>query len=286
MFRPMAETVGFAILGALILSLTYIPMMSALFLSKKTSHKKNISDKLMEFFQRLYTPLIRWAIKMKYAVVGGAVALLAVAIVIFSRMGGEFIPQLQEGDYAFHCILPQGTSLTQSVETSMQASRIIKSFPEVKMVVDKTGSAEVPTDPMPPEASDLIIMLKPKSEWTTTKDYNELAALMIEKLEVIPGVFFEASQPIQMRFNELMTGVRQDVAIKIFGENIDTLAALAPKVAQVVQSVRGATDPQVERTTGLPQITIQYDRAKIAGYGLNIEDINHTVSTAFAGEAS
>ena len=286
MFRPMAETVGFAILGALILSLTYIPMMSALFLSKKTSHKKNISDKLMEFFQRLYTPLIRWAIKMKYAVVGGAVALLAVAIVIFSRMGGEFIPQLQEGDYAFHCILPQGTSLTQSVETSMQASRIIKSFPEVKMVVGKTGSAEVPTDPMPPEASDLIIMLKPKSEWTTTKDYNELAALMIEKLEVIPGVFFEASQPIQMRFNELMTGVRQDVAIKIFGENIDTLAALAPKVAQVVQSVRGATDPQVERTTGLPQITIQYDRAKIAGYGLNIEDINHTVSTAFAGEAA
>jgi cobalt-zinc-cadmium resistance protein CzcA len=286
MFRPMAETVGFAILGALILSLTYIPMMSALFLSKKTSHKKNISDKLMEFFQRLYTPLIRWAIKMKYAVVGGAVALLAVAIVIFSRMGGEFIPQLQEGDYAFHCILPQGTSLTQSVETSMQASRIIKSFPEVKMVVGKTGSAEVPTDPMPPEASDLIIMLKPKSEWTTTKDYNELAALMIEKLEVIPGVFFEASQPIQMRFNELMTGVRQDVAIKIFGENIDTLANLAPKVAQVVQSVRGATDPQVERTTGLPQITIQYDRAKIAGYGLNIEDINHTVSTAFAGEAA
>ncbi len=286
MFRPMAQTVGFAILGALILSLTYIPMMSALFLSKKVSHKKNIADRLMDFFQRMYSPLIRWAIKMKYAVVSGAVALLVIAILIFSKMGGEFIPQLQEGDYAFHCILPQGTSLTQSVETSMQASRIIKSFPEVKMVVGKTGSAEVPTDPMPPEASDLIIMLKPKSEWTTTKDYNELAAIMIEKLEVIPGVFFEASQPIQMRFNELMTGVRQDVAIKIFGENIDTLAALAPKVAKVVQSVKGATEPQVERTTGLPQITIRYDRAKIAGYGLNIEDINHTISTAFAGEAA
>jgi heavy metal efflux system protein len=286
MFRPMAETVGFAILGALILSLTYIPMMSALFLSKKTAHKKNVSDKLMDFFQRLYSPLIRWAIKMKYAVVAGAVVLLTVAVILFARMGGEFIPQLQEGDYAFHCILPQGTSLTQSVETSMQASRIIKSFPEVKMVVGKTGSAEVPTDPMPPEASDLIIMLKPKSEWTTTKDYNELAAMMIEKLEAIPGVFFEASQPIQMRFNELMTGVRQDVAIKIFGENIDTLAALAPRVAKIVQSVNGATEPQVERTTGLPQITIQYDRAKIAGYGLNIEDINHTISTAFAGEAA
>ena len=286
MFRPMAQTVGFAILGALILSLTYIPMMSALFLSKKTLHKRNISDKLMDFFQRLYAPLIRWAIKMKYAVVSGAVALLIVAVIIFSRMGGEFIPQLQEGDYAFHCILPQGTSLTQSVETSMQASRIIRTFPEVKLVVGKTGSPEVPTDPMPPEASDLMIMLKPKSEWKTTNDYNELAAMMLEKLEVIPGVFFEASQPIQMRFNELMTGVRQDVAIKIFGENIDTLAALAPRVAKVVQSVNGATEPQVERTTGLPQITIQYDRAKIAGYGLNIEDINHTISTAFAGEAA
>ncbi len=286
MFRPMAQTVGFAILGALILSLTYIPMMSALFLSKNVSHKKNIADKLMDFFQRLYSPLIRWAIKVKYVVVTGAVALLVVAVFLFSRMGGEFIPQLQEGDYAFHCILPQGTSLTQSVETSMQASRIIKLFPEVKMVVGKTGSAEVPTDPMPPEASDLIIMLKPKSEWTTTIDYNELASKMIEKLEVIPGVFFEASQPIQMRFNELMTGVKQDVAIKIFGENIDTLAVLAPQVAKIVQSVNGATEPQVERTTGLPQITIQYDRAKIAGYGLNIEDINHTISTAFAGEAA
>lgn len=286
MFRPMAQTVSFAILGALLLSLTYIPMMSALFLSKNVVHKRNIADKMMDFFQRLYAPVIRWAIRVKYRVVAGAAILMAISIFLFTRLGGEFIPQLQEGDYAFHCILPQGTSLTQSVETSMQASRILKSFPEVAMVVAKTGSAEVPTDPMPPEASDLIIVLKPRSEWTTTKDYNQLAAMMIEKLEVIPGVFFEASQPIQMRFNELMTGVRQDVAIKIFGENIDTLASLAPKVARLVQSVNGATEPQVERTTGLPQITIQYDRAKIAGYGLNIEDINHTISTAFAGEAA
>ncbi len=286
MFRPMAQTVGFAILGALILSLTYIPMMSALFLSKQSTCKKNISDRLMDFFQRIYAPLIRWAIKLKYAVVGAAVALLVIAMIIFGRMGGEFIPQLKEGDFAFHCILPQGTSLTQSVETSMQASRIIKSFPEVKMVVGKTGSAEVPTDPMPPEASDLVIVLKPRSEWKTTKDYNQLAAMMLEKLEVIPGVFFEASQPIQMRFNELLTGVRQDVAIKIFGENIDTLASMAPRVAKIVQTVKGVTEPQVERTVGLPQITIQYDRAKIAGYGLNIEDINHTISTAFAGEAA
>ena len=286
MFRPMAETVSFAILGALILSLTYIPMMAALVLPKTLSLKKTLSDKMMDRIQAAYQPILTWAIRFRIAVVSATVAVLAITVLLFSRMGGEFIPQLEEGDYAFHCILPQGTSLSQSVETSMQASRIIKSFPEVKMVVGKTGSAEVPTDPMPPEATDLIVVLKPKDQWTNTKSYSELASMIQEKLEVIPGVFFESNQPIQMRFNELMTGVRQDVAIKIFGENIDTLAAIAPKVAQAVQSVRGATGPQIERTTGLPQITIQYDRAKIAAYGMNIGDINQTVRTAFAGEAA
>ena len=286
MFRPMAQTVGFAILGALILSMTYIPMMCAKFLPKKLSDRKTFSDRMMAFFQRLYNPVIDWAIKMKYAVVGIAIALLALTIIMFSRMGAEFIPQLQEGDYAFHCILPQGSSLSQSIETSMQASRIIRSFPEVKEVVGKTGSAEVPTDPMPPEASDLIVVLKPMKEWTTTKDYNELARMIEEKLEAIPGVFFEANQPIQMRFNELMTGIRQDVAIKVFGENIDTLASLAPQVARVIQSVEGAGEPQIERTAGLPQITIQYDRGRIASYGMNIQDVNNVVSTAFAGQSA
>ncbi|GAO44523.1 CusA/CzcA family heavy metal efflux RND transporter [Flavihumibacter petaseus] len=286
MFRPMAQTVGFAILGALILSLTYIPMMSALFLPKAIKHQRTIADRMMGFFQKLYTPLLQWAIRFKYAVVATAFGMLLVALFLFNRMGSEFIPQLQEGDYAFHCILPQGTSLSQSVETSMLASRIVRSFPEVKMVVGKTGSAEVPTDPMPPEASDLVIVLKPRSEWTTTRDYTALAEMILDKLQVIPGVFFEYNQPIQMRFNELMTGVRQDVAVKIFGENIDTLAALAPKVAAIVKTVNGASGPEVERTVGLPQITIHYDRARIAGYGMNIEDINHTISTAFAGEAA
>ncbi|GEP96589.1 CusA/CzcA family heavy metal efflux RND transporter [Chitinophaga cymbidii] len=286
MFKPMAQTVAFAILGALILSLTYIPMMSALILPKTLSRKRNFSDRMMDFFQRMYAPVLAWAIRFKVAVVAVTVAVFVLTVFLFGRMGGEFIPQLEEGDFAFHCILPQGTSLSQSIETSMQASRIIREFPEVKMVVGKTGSAEVPTDPMPPEATDLIIVLKPKSEWTTAKDYNELAEAILEKLEVIPGVFFEANQPIQMRFNELMTGVRQDVAVKIFGENIDTLASLAPRVAGIVQSVKGATEPQVERTTGLPQITIQYDRARIAAYGMNIQDINRTVRTAFAGEAA
>ncbi|WP_118976917.1 CusA/CzcA family heavy metal efflux RND transporter [Taibaiella koreensis] len=284
MFRPMAQTVGFAILGALILSLTYIPMMCALALPKQISTRRSLSDRMMDWLQRQYQPLLQRAIKIKGAVIAAAIVLMAFSFFLFTRMGGEFIPQLQEGDFAFHCILPQGSSLSQSIETSMQASRILKTFPEVKEVIGKTGSAEVPTDPMPPEATDLIVVLKDKKEWTTTKDYNKLASLMEEKLEAIPGVFFEANQPIQMRFNELMTGVRQDVAIKIFGENIDTLAALAPRVAALIQQVKGATAPQIERTAGLPQITITYDRARIAAYGLNIADINQVVSTAFAGQ--
>ncbi len=286
MFSPMAKTVAFAILGALILSLTYIPMMSALFLSKKATHKKNVADKMMDLFQRGYQPLIKGAIKLRYIVVGIAILLLIVTGFIFSRMGGVFIPQLEEGDYAFEFKLPQGTSLSQSVETSMQAARIIKQFPEVKAVVGKTGSGEIPTDPMPPEATDMMIVLKDKKEWTTTKDYKELSEMIAEKLSVLPGVFVEESQPIQMRFNELMTGVKQDVAVKIFGENIDTLAQLAERVAKVISKTEGAGVPQIERTTGLPQITIQYDRARLANYGLNVEDVNRTVSTAFAGEAA
>lgn len=286
MFRPMAQTVGFAILGALILSLTYIPMMCALFLPKLISHKKNFSDKMMDFFQGIYQPLLQKAIQIKYWLVGGTVALFLLSLIVFSRMGGEFIPTLAEGDFAFHCILPQGSSLSQSIETSMQASRIIKQFDEVKMVVGKTGSAEVPTDPMPPEATDMMIILKPQNEWKNDKSYNELADEIMEKLEAIPGIFFEKNQPIQMRFNELMTGIRQDVAVKIFGENMDTLSSYANKVNNVIQSVQGATAPQVERVSGLPQINIEYDRLRLANYGLSVEDINDIVSTAFAGKST
>lgn len=286
MFRPMAETVAFAIFGALILSLTYIPMMSALFLPKKMKQKVRFADRMMNFFQRMYNPILHMAIKMKYAVVGIAIVITIISVFIFSRMGGEFIPQLEEGDYAFEFYMQQGTSLSQSIESSMQASRILKQFPEVKEVIGRTGTAEIPTDPMPPEQTDLIIVLKDKKEWTTTKDYKELARLMQEKLEAIPGVASEASQPIQMRFNELMTGVKQDVAVKVFGENIDTLAAIAPRIASVISKVEGATEPKIERTAGLPQITITYDRSRIASYGLDIEDINKVVSTAFAGQSA
>lgn len=286
MFTPMAKTVGFAILGALILSLTYIPMMSALFLSKKVSHKETFSDKMMNKLQNIYQPMLEKAIRFKYWIVGATLSLFVVSLLIFKNMGGEFIPQLQEGDYAFHCILPQGSSLSQSIETSMQASRIIKEFDEVKMVVGKTGSAEVPTDPMPPEATDLIVVLKPQDEWKTKKSYEELADEISEKLEVIPGVFFEKNQPIQMRFNELMTGIRQDIAVKIFGENLDSLAIYADKVSKVIQTVDGATSPQIERVSGLPQINVEYDRTRMANYGLNIEDVNNALSTAFAGKSA
>lgn len=286
MFTPMAKTVGFAIFGALILSLTYIPMMCALFLPRKGHDKKTFSDKFIEKLHDIYSPLLDKAIRVKYIIVSIAVAIFLFTIFIFSRMGGEFIPQLQEGDYAFHCILPPGTSLSQSIETSMQASRIIKQFEEVKMVVGKTGSAEVPTDPMPPEATDMMVILKPQEEWTTGRSYEELGNAIMEKLQVIPGVFFEKNQPIQMRFNELMTGIRQDVAVKIFGENLDSLMIYANQVNSVIQSVQGTTAPQVEQVTGLPQINIKYDRVRMANYGLTIQDVNDMVSTAFAGKSS
>lgn len=286
MFRPMAETVAFAILGALILSLTYIPMMSALFLSKNTSHKKTFADKIMDFFQRMYAPLIRGAIKIKYAIVSIAVALLVFSIIIFKNMGGEFIPTLEEGDYAIEFSLPQGSSLSQSTETFMMAEKMMLKFPEVKIVVSKIGAADIATDPMPVNNGDLMVIMKPKKEWTTTKDFYALADMIRDTLSNIPGVIAEPSQPIQMRFNELMTGIRQDVAIKIFGENLDTLIAYADKVAKVIRPIEGITLPQVERVGGLPQITVEYDRARLAGYGLNIEDVNHVISTAFAGEVA
>lgn len=286
MFTPMAKTVGFAIFGALILSLTYIPMMCALFLSKNISRKETLSDKMMKKLQSIYRPLLHKAIKAKYLIVSSTIALFAISLFIFKNLGGEFIPQLQEGDFAFHCILPQGSSLSQSIETSMQASRIIKQFDEVKMVVGKTGAAEVPTDPMPPEATDLIIVLKPHDAWKERKSYQELAEEIKKKLETIPGVFFEANQPIQMRFNELMTGIRQDVAVKIFGENLDSLSIYANKVSQVIQKVDGVTAPQVERVDGLPQINVEYDRTRLANYGITVEDVNNVLSTAFAGKVA
>jgi cobalt-zinc-cadmium resistance protein CzcA len=287
MFGPMAQTVSFAILGAFLLSLTYVPMMSALALSKKISHKENLSDKMMKFFQRLYTPLIRGALKMKLLVVSIAVGVFVISLIIFKTLGGEFIPTLEEGDFAVETRLLTGSSLSQTIEKITQASDLLmKKFPEVKEVIGKIGASEIPTDPMPIEACDITILLKDKKEWTSAHNREELAELMQKELEKIPGVSYGLSQPIQLRFNELISGVRQDVGIKIFGEDLDVLADLAKKIGVIVPTVKGAEDLYVEQVTGLPQIVVKLNRDKIAQFGLNVEDINRTISAAFAGEAA
>ncbi|ASZ12856.1 CusA/CzcA family heavy metal efflux RND transporter [Chitinophaga pendula] len=287
MFKPMAQTVSFAILGAFILSLTYVPMMSALFLNKKINPKRTIADKMMDFFHRIYDPMIRAALRVKAWVVIAAVALFVIALLIFNRMGAEFIPTLEEGDLAVQTVLLTGSSLTETIDKVNKASDILlKQFPEVKEVIGKIGSAEIPTDPMPMDNCDLTILLKPKKEWTSAKSREELVNKMQDALEAIPGVSFGFSQPIQLRFNELISGVRQDVGIKIFGEDLETLASLAGKVGNIVAAVDGAKDLYVERVGGLQQIVVKINRARVAQYGLDISTINKAINAAFAGQSA
>lgn len=287
MFRPMAQVVSFAILGAIILSLTWVPVASALFLSKNTVHKRNISDSIMAFIQRGFDPIIHAALRRKFFVVGLSVLLFASGLWIYSGLGGEFLPTLDEGDLAAGIITLQGSSLSNTIETVEKANKILLSnFPEVKQAVCKIGAAEIPTDPTPMETGDYIITLKDRSEWTSAETREELVLKMEKKLSVLAGVKFEFQQPIQMRFNELMTGSKQDVAIKIFGDNLDLLATNAGKAEQLIRSVEGIEDISVEKVTGLPQIQIEYNRDKLAQYGLNISDINRMVRTAFAGSTA
>jgi cobalt-zinc-cadmium resistance protein CzcA len=287
MFKPMAQTVSFAILGAFILSLTYVPMVSTLWLSKTTKHKPNISDKIMGFLERVYRPVIEFALRSKGLVVGAAVLLFAFSLFVFSRMGGEFLPDLEEGDFAMDLRLVPGASLTQTIETTTKASDILlKQFPEVTEVIGKIGTAEIPTDPMPIEAADVMILLKDKSEWTSASTRQELAAKMNEALKVLPGINYGFQQPIQLRFNELMTGARQDVAIKIFGEDLDKLSELADHVDKLIAPVAGVQDIYVEEVTGLPQIVVDYNRARLSQYGLQVSDVNTVLRTAFAGQTA
>lgn len=288
MFTPMAQTVSFAILGAFILSLTYVPMMSALFLSKNPLHKRTFSHKMMEFFHRKYTPLIKGALHHKFIVVVSAVILLVISVFLFTRMGGEFLPTLEEGDFAVETRVLTGSSLSYTIEAATKGAEVLlREFPdEVKEVVAKIGSSEIPTDPMPIEACDLMVILEPKAAWTRANNQDELADKMSEALEVIPGVTFGFQQPIQMRFNELISGVRQDVAIKIFGENLDVLTDLSNEVASVVQTVEGVRDLYVEEVTGLPQIVVDINRDEVAKYGMDVESINQAINTAFAGQSA
>lgn len=285
MFKPMAQTVAFALLGAFVLSLTYIPMMSALFLSKKTKHKPNISDKLMAGIERGYQNALAKVLRYPKMVISSVVALFVVAIITLTTLGGEFIPALEEGDFALEMRVLPGSNLNTTMESATKASAILKQkFPEVIKIVTKIGSGEVPTDPMPIDAGDMMIILKDKSKWTSAKTFSELAEKMGKELEVVLGTTFSFQFPVQMRFNELMTGAKQDVVCKIFGENLDTLAAYAQKLGEITNHVDGAKNLYVEPVTGMPQIIIDYNRAAIAQYNLNISDINKIVNAAFSGQ--
>lgn len=287
MFRPMAQTVSFALIGAFILSLTYVPMMSALVLSKKLQHKQTFSDRFMEKLQRWYKPLLEKALAFPKWVVGAALVLFTGAVLLIGRLGGEFIPELQEGDFAVDARLLTGSSLTETINTTQKAVRILEEkFPEIEKVVTRVGASEIPTDPMPLEMTDIIISLKPISEWTSASGFDELADKMSKALEEVPGMTSGFQFPVQMRFNELISGARQDVVCKIFGENLDSLSGYAHRLGSLIKTVNGATDLYVEVVTGLPQIIVKYNRDAMAHYQLNVEDVNQVIRAAFAGDVA
>ena len=284
MFRPMALTVFFAILGAFILSLTYVPMASSLMLSRKVHTRKTFSDRVIEKLQAWYRPVLDWVLARNKDVITGAVALFCVSVVGFKFLGGEFIPSLEEGDFAVEMSMSQGTSLSQMVESCTKAEKLLKKeYPEIKQVVSRIGSAEIPTDPMPVERADIMIALKPKAEWTSAKTTPELMEKMEETLSAIPGLEAEISQPIQMRNNELLTGIKQDVAIKIFGDDLDVLTHQAGKVKKMIEDVPGVSGIFVEEVAGLPQIQVKYNHEKMAAYGVSVDDISEILETTFAG---
>ena len=284
MFRPMALTVFFAILGAFILSLTYVPMASSLMLSRKVHTRKTFSDRVIEKLQAWYRPVLDWVLARNKNVITGAVALFCISVVGFKYLGGEFIPSLEEGDFAVEMSMAQGTSLSQMVESCTKAEELLKKeYPEIKQVVSRIGSAEIPTDPMPVERADIMIALKPKAEWTSAKTTPELMEKMEETLSAIPGLEAEISQPIQMRNNELLTGIKQDVAIKIFGDDLNVLTQQAGKVKKMIEAVPGVSGIFVEEVAGLPQIQVKYNHEKMAAYGVSVDDISEILETTFAG---
>nr|HPH38252.1 CusA/CzcA family heavy metal efflux RND transporter [Sediminibacterium sp.] len=267
MFKPMAQTVAFALLGAFILSLTYIPMMSAVFLSKKIAHQPTWSDRIMAKLEASYKKALEYILHFPKMVLGFVIGLFIIALIILGRLGGEFIPALEEGDFAIDTRVLTGSNLTTTVESTQKAaSLLLNKYPEIEKIVTKIGSGEVPTDPMPMEASDLMVILKPKEEWTSAKTFNELADKMGATMAAVPGITTGFQFPVQMRFNELMTGARQDVVCKIFGENLDTLAAYAASIGKIAGTVDGAKSIYVEAVTGMPQILIEYNRSTIAQY--------------------
>ena len=284
MFKPMALTFMFAMIGVMVLCLTYVPMMSALFL--KVSKKKSLTwgDRVVKWFENIYEPVLTKSFKHAKWILASAVLLLGLAAFTFSKLGGEFIPQLDEGDLAFHSIMKPGSSLSESIQTTTKIEKIIKAkFPEVEHVMCRIGVADVPTDPMPMDIADCFVILKPRSEWVSASSKEELMDKIKKEVEIVPGVNFEFTQPIEMRFNELLTGVREDLAIKLFGEDLNILAEKAAEIGKIVAPIDGVADMKVEATNGLPQINIEYDRKKIAQYGVNISELNMYIESAFAG---
>ncbi|PCJ80381.1 MAG: CusA/CzcA family heavy metal efflux RND transporter [Bacteroidetes bacterium] len=287
MFTPMAMTFSFAVIGAMILCLTYVPMVSALFMSKKPSQKVMWGDKFIIWLSGKYEPILEGALNRKTEILSVSVVFLGLSIFTFMNMGGEFIPKLDEGDIAMQALLKPGSSLEETEKiSSLIEKTILENFPEVTEMVSRIGVAELPTDPMPMDIADMFLILKPTDEWVSASSKEELIDKIKDKLAFIPGVNYEFSQPLELRFNELMTGVRQDVAIKLFGEDLDELAIYAQKMATIIGTVEGVADLKVEATKGLPQMTVQYERDKLAQYGLNVQELNTIVRTAFSGETA
>ncbi|MFW5761201.1 MAG: efflux RND transporter permease subunit, partial [Cyclobacteriaceae bacterium] len=284
MFRPMALSFSFILIGAMILCLTYVPAIAALFLKPAKKEKKTLADRIMQFLQNIYGPSIRYALNHRKLVLAGAVAIFAISVFVFSRLGGEFAPTLDEGDYVVQPILKPGTSLSETIAINTQLEKILlQKFPEVEQVVSRIGAAEVPTDPMSMEMSDVIVILKDQEEWVSAQSKEELADKMKEAMSAIPGIEYEFTQPIEMRFNELITGVRADVAIKIYGDDLDILFAKGNEIKNLVSPVEGASDVSVEQISGLPQVAISFKRDRMAQYGLNISVLNDVVQMAYAG---
>jgi len=287
MFKPMAYTVAFAILGAFVLSITYVPMMNALLLNKKLNHKKTLSDKITIWLERKYQPLLRNILRYPRTVILATLCLFTLSVFMLLRMGGEFIPEIEEGDFAVDTRLLTGSNLNNTIRYTQMASKILlQKFPEVEKVVTKIGSAEIPTDPMPLEASDMMVILKNKKEWTSARSFPELAEKMSKELSAVPGITVGFQYPVQMRFNELMTGARQDVVCKIFGENLDSLTAYAHLLHNIIQTVPGAINIYEETVTGMPQVVIRYNRDAMARFGLNVDDLNKVINTAYAGQSA
>jgi cobalt-zinc-cadmium resistance protein CzcA len=286
MFKPMAQTVIFAILGALILSLTYVPMISSMVLSKKVQVGKTISDRIVDQIKTRYTPALSWVLRKQKWILGSIIVLFTISILLFNQLGAEFIPSLDEGDFAVETRLMTGSGLNKTIDATTKASRVLlQKFPEIKQVVGKIGTAEIPTDPMPMEACDLMLILKDKEEWVSAANKEELAAKMQAVLEEeLPSVSFGFQQPIQMRFNELMTGAKQDVVVKVYGEDFDKLSAYAKQIGSISRSITGVQDIYVEELSGLPQLIVRYDRDALARYQVTIEEVNRAVNLGFAGQ--